>query len=141
MFDGHNGHACAQLAARHLHTLVREHFEDDPPKAALRSAHKQMSTMMIDAEMDGGTCVVSLFCVDELLFIANCGQVHLFLISFVCLFWINHVVFICLHSNFSDCRCIAIRAQGSHKTQRLTRDHSPALPVRKNIFSFFHFFI
>jgi serine/threonine protein phosphatase PrpC len=81
VFDGHNGHACAQLGARHLHTLVREHFEDEPPKVSLRGAHSQISTMMSDAQLQGGACVVSVFCVDELLFVANCG----------------------------DCRCVAVR--------------------------------
>jgi protein phosphatase 2C family protein 2/3 len=81
VFDGHNGHACAQLGARHLHTLVREQFEEEPPKVSLRAAHEQMSQMMSDAQMQGGACVVSIFCVDELLFVANCG----------------------------DCRCVAVR--------------------------------
>lgn len=88
VFDGHNGHACAQLGARHLHTLLREQFEASTPKAALREAHHAMSRMMCDAQLDGGTCVVSVFCVDELVFVANCGDWSAILFLFYSFFFV-----------------------------------------------------
>lgn len=100
LFDGHNGHACAQLAARHLHTLVYEQFVDaKSPKNALKKAFLAMSQMMIDAQLDGGATAVCVFAIDEVVFVANAG----------------------------DCRCVA-RQRGQSGAVRITRDHSPNNP-------------
>jgi hypothetical protein len=100
LFDGHNGHACAQLAARHLHTLVYEQFADGKnPKVALKKAFLAMSQMIIDAQLDGGATALCVFAVDELVFVANAG----------------------------DCRCVA-RQRTQAGAVRITRDHSPNNP-------------